>query len=746
MQSENSKGLEPIVVSEAEKELALTVREFARSRPFPPTAKSPTRGGFDREFSKDLAKLGWAGMLVPERFGGSERTGVERCLVISELLAAGAPLGAHWTADRQTAPSLDHYGPEAMRQLLLPKIARGECLMAGGLSEPDSGSDLASVKTRATKVDGGWKITGRKIWTSDADQADYIEVLCRTSTGERKHDGLSLIVVPMDAPGIDVRPIRAMDGENHFCEVAFTEVFAGDDWLIGEEGQGWRQITSELALERSGPERYLTTFPLFKAFVESRANEPESPEAFRLIGRVIAEQISLRQMSLAIARMVDRKESPVAEAAMAKDLGTTLEQHLVDELWPYRYESNRRFSPGDAFAKFLDINRLRSAVFTTAGGTNEVLRILVARELNDWSGRRRAWVNRGGGAASTTGDVIEAARPEGDDAGAGEVDLWSSEATAALHSAGFLGVSVPEALGGAGGTLVDACDIVRASAYAAVSTPVVEGPILAGWLLSKAGINFPWSEKLVVHAPLADTDAVTIEDDTASGHIDCIRWAPVADEIALALTTATGIRVITVSTSALTFDNSANTAAEPVAIGVTFEAAPVVRSAEIVGDPEQILSELRNRGALGKAVALAGTLQRAAEIAITYTRQREQFGRPIASFQAVQTHLASIASEAQRVAILTDWAVAQIGTNESVGFTAAAAAKTLAGNAAITAARAAHQVHGAMGITMEYPLQRSTRRLWEWAAQDGSTEAWAEAIGREACSSPGAAWRLVTSI
>src|SRR6476469_4234450 len=165
-------GFPPIELSCEERALALRVREFVRREPFAPSAESPTRGGFDRAYSELLAEMGWVGMTIPRRYGGSERTSVERCLVISELLAAGAPLGAHWTADRQTAPSLLIHGPESLRSELLPQIAAGRCVMAGGFSEPDAGSDLASVRTRARKVPGGWLITGRKIWTTDADRAD----------------------------------------------------------------------------------------------------------------------------------------------------------------------------------------------------------------------------------------------------------------------------------------------------------------------------------------------------------------------------------------------------------------------------------------------------------------------------------------------------------------------------------------------------------------------------------------------
>jgi alkylation response protein AidB-like acyl-CoA dehydrogenase len=739
-----TSGFRPVTLTDAERELARTVRGFVRERQFPPSAKSPTRGGFDRAFSHELGERGWAGMLVPARYGGSQTSGVERCLVISELLSAGAPLGAHWTADRQTAPSLVHHGPDTLRDALLPQIARGDLLMAGGFSEPEAGSDLASVTTRATKVDGGWSISGRKVWTSDADQADYIEILCRTSEGEKKHQGLSLIVVPMDAPGIQVLPIIAMDGERHFNEVVIDNVFAPDGWLIGEEGRGWDQITSELALERSGPERYLSTFPLFEAFVESRRAEAESTEALALVGRVVSQQIALRQMSLAIARMVDEGASPVAEAAMAKDLGTELEQLLVDELWPYRYESARRLEPDDRFAQFLDINRLRSAVFTTAGGTNEVLRILVARDLGSWSKGRRGWVERDSHVASAVLKIIDDTRAVTPPTRAVEPDALSLAVHEALRSNGFLGVSVPEELGGGGGTLGDALDACRAIGFSGVSSALVEGPVQAGWVLAESGTPFPWDAGLAVWGGMLQ-DA-RIDGDRISGSARELLWASVADELVFLVAQGGGSEIVTVERGAAVLDGvGISVAGEPFARTVRLNNAPAVRRGSIGRSALEVVEEAARRGALARAIAIVGALEGAAELTVGYANQRHQFGRPVAAFQAVQTHLTRIASEAQRAAMLTDWAQ-ETSAAGVVGLEAAAAAKTLSGYAAERIGRTAHQVHGAMGVTIEYPLHRYTRRIWDWALRDGTTQSWAVRLGRQATATEGAAWRLITTI
>lgn len=742
-------GFEPITLSQAERQLMLDVRQFAREAPFQPSAQSPTRGGFDRSFSEDLARRGWVGMTIPERYGGSERSGVERCLVISELLAAGAPLGAHWTADRQTAPSLLRNGPESLRAALLPLIAAGRCLMAGGFSEPDAGSDLASVRTRARKVPGGWRITGRKIWTTDADQADYFEILCRTSDGGgRKHEGLSLIIVPAGVPGLTVQPIEAMDGERHFNEVVIDDVFAADDWLVGAEGTGWRQLTDELALERAGPERYLSTFPLFESFVRSRREVAGPEQSFELIGRVVAQQVGLRLMSLSIARLVDRGGSPVAEAAMAKDLGTELEQLLVDELWRYRYEQVRPGPVADRFHEFLDINRLRSPVFTTAGGTNEVLRLLVGRQLPGWAGTRKAWALRSplAEAVFEQATTVQASLDR-NSVPRGATDPVSTDLLGSLRAAGFLGVSVPEGLGGSGGSLNDALDVVRGAAYAGVSTAIVDGPLLAGWLLRRAGLTFPWGDDLAALAAgdvkLADVGRGPV----LTGAVESVAWPRSARTLVVPVSRDGELFVATVAADTLGLPaGGANSAGEPVLQGLHVDGAPVTELAPTGLAFDAAAEQLGLRRALARAVAMTAALQRVAELTVGYAGQRVQFGQPIARFQAVQTHLARLASEAQRAAVVVDAVQAALGDHDDPPLDGAliAAARTLAGDAAIFGARTAHQVHGAIGVTMEYPLQRLTRRLWEWEAADGTAARWARRLGEEATADDLGAWRLIT--
>ena len=225
--------------------------------------------GWDESFSRRLAERGWVGMTIPREYGGHGRSALERYIVVEELLAAGAPVAAHWVSDRQVGPNLLRYGSEPLKRRYLPAIAQGTCYFAIGLSEPDAGSDLAAVRTTGTRADGGWTVSGTKIWTSGAHRAHALIALLRTGPpdGRQRHVGLSQLLIELDQPGVTIRPIISMTGEHHFNEVVFDGVFVPDEQVVGTIGDGWAQVTSELAYERSGPERLLSTFVLLDTLV-----------------------------------------------------------------------------------------------------------------------------------------------------------------------------------------------------------------------------------------------------------------------------------------------------------------------------------------------------------------------------------------------------------------------------------------------------------------------------------------------
>ncbi|WP_236734616.1 acyl-CoA dehydrogenase family protein [Mycolicibacterium peregrinum] len=334
--------------------------------------------GWDENFTATLAKQGWLGMTVPLRYGGHGRSFQERFVVTEELLAAGAPVAAHWIADRQIVPSLLKYGTEEQKSEFLPRIVRGECFFGIGMSEPDSGSDLASVRTRAARVDGGWSITGTKVWTSGAHRAHAFIVLARTEPVDpsHRHAGLSQFIVDLRTPGVQVRPIISMNGGHHFNEVVLDEVFVPDAMVFGEIGHGWTQVTSELSFERSGPERFLSTFPLLTQHVEHLVAHGESPDG--QVGRLVARVAGLHHMSTAVAGALERGENPDVPAAVVKVLGTTVEGDIAD------YADRQTGDDAATDAEWAHL--VATAVdqrpgFTLRGGTNEVLRGVIARGL-----------------------------------------------------------------------------------------------------------------------------------------------------------------------------------------------------------------------------------------------------------------------------------------------------------------------------------------------------------------------------
>lgn len=330
--------------------------------------------GWDPDFSQRLADRGWVGMTIPTAYEGHGRTFVERFVVTEELIAVGAPVAAHWVADRQAAPSLLRFGTEEQKQYFLPRIAAGECFFAIGMSEPDSGSDLASVRTKARQVDGGWKVNGTKVWISGAHASEAFFVLARTSPLDpaHRHAGLSQFIVDLGSDGVQVRPIISMTGQHHFNEVHLDDVFVPDARVLGDIGGGWHQVTSELSYERSGPERFLCTFPLFREQARYAASHPER-RADPDLGRAFSRLRGLHHMSRAVNAAVERGENADTAAAVVKVLGTTFEGDLIEEV--HMSDAVGEGNP------LLDAGLLQRPGFTLRGGTNEVLLGVIARGL-----------------------------------------------------------------------------------------------------------------------------------------------------------------------------------------------------------------------------------------------------------------------------------------------------------------------------------------------------------------------------
>jgi acyl-CoA dehydrogenase len=366
-----------IDLPEGGEELRREVREFLdRQLSGEFLRNSDFNSGESPEFSRKLGARGWIGMTWPRQYGGHERSFLERYIVTEELLAAGAPVSAHWIADRQSGPLLLRFGNEAQKQEFLPAITRGESYFSIGMSEPDSGSDLASIRTSATRGRDGWLLNGSKVWTTGAHLNHFMITLVRTSpAGDNRHAGMSQFIVDLHDPGVLVTPIIDLAGQHSFNQVLFDDVLIPDDRVVGELGNGWQQVMSELDYERSGPERFLSAFRVMVEFVRAVGPAPDTRQA-EVIGRLAAHMMTLRQMSLSVAGMLQAGSSPNVEASLVKDLGTNFEKEVPEIL--------RLAIPPGASQRFIDtIDQclLHAPAFTLRGGTREILRGVIARGL-----------------------------------------------------------------------------------------------------------------------------------------------------------------------------------------------------------------------------------------------------------------------------------------------------------------------------------------------------------------------------
>jgi acyl-CoA dehydrogenase len=330
---------------------------------------------FSADFSAAMGEAGWIGMTWPSAYGGRGLSNRARFAVIEEFLSAGAPMAAHWFGDRQVGPGLLRNGTETLRRRFLPEIAKGRLFFSIGMSEPQSGSDLGSVRTRAVRTDGGWRVSGSKVWTSHADRTHFILALVRTGAiADRPSTALTQLIVDLGAPGIDVRPIVMLDGEAHFCEVFFDDVFVPDEMVLGTVGRGWAQVLGELAYERSGPERFLSVYPLLRRFLAAMQASPDRAHAADL-GRIVSRIVVARAMSERINAQLDLGQAPGVAAALVKDVGTRLEHDMIEMIRDWLPEQ------ADAVRAQLDLAQARAPGFTLRGGTSEILRGIVAREL-----------------------------------------------------------------------------------------------------------------------------------------------------------------------------------------------------------------------------------------------------------------------------------------------------------------------------------------------------------------------------
>ena len=361
------------------------VREFLAEESAAGTFNPQREGGgegFNRAFSEKVGAKGWIGLTWPKKYGGHERSFLERYVVTEEFRVANAPTRGHFIADRQSGPVLMKYANEEICMDVLPRICRGTCCFCIGMSEPGSGSDLFAAKTKAEKSGDCWRINGTKVWTSSAHHADYMIGLFRTSppTQENRRHGLTQFLVDMTLPGITVNPVLQMTGDHDFNEVVFEDVLIPGSFVLGEVDMAWKQATSELAYERSGPERFLETYNILVSLVRLLGNDPDLRGAEGM-GRLVAQLHTLRRMSVSVNGMLQAGKEPVLEGSIVKDLGTLWEQALPAKARDLAAFSDPQAANLISFEKQLEYATMIAPKLTIQGGTTEVLRGIIARGL-----------------------------------------------------------------------------------------------------------------------------------------------------------------------------------------------------------------------------------------------------------------------------------------------------------------------------------------------------------------------------
>jgi len=347
--------------------------------------------GFDPEFTKRVAQKGWIGLTWPKEYGGQGRSYVDRLILTEEMLRYGAPAGCHWFADRQIGGSILEYGTDEQKREFLPMILRGEARVGLGMSEPEAGSDLASLKTRAIEDGDGYIIDGQKVWTSGANQMNWIYLVARTDPDAPKHKGISEFLFEASLPGVTVNPIIDITGRVHFNEVFLDGVHIPQKCLIGEKNRGFYQILHQLDFERSGMERLMGNYPLFEALIQytketKRNGKPlsEDPLIRSKLAQLKIEFEVGRLHMYRIAMVMDEGRAPNWESAMSKVYGTTFEQHLANEAMEI-IGLYGQLSPESKWAPMLGMaheSYLSSKGYSLQAGTSEILKnILALRRL-----------------------------------------------------------------------------------------------------------------------------------------------------------------------------------------------------------------------------------------------------------------------------------------------------------------------------------------------------------------------------
>ncbi len=325
--------------------------------------------GSSPPFAAELARRGWLGMTWPVEAGGHGRSALERFAVYETLIARGAPVASSWFADRQIGPTLLQYGTPEQQRRHLPTIVDGTSAWCIGMSEPDAGSDVAALRTRAVRHGDEWVVDGQKVWTSGAAVADWCYLIARTDPDAPPHAGLSEFLVDMHSPGIRVEPITDATGNRHFCEVFFEEVRVPSANLVGTENGSFRQVMRQMEHERGGIDRLVSNRALYEHCLATWADRADP---------LVRQEIAALESGYRIGRHLVLREvlgqAPAGFSAATKTFCTEFEQRVAafcarvagpDALLWGRVARNICYAPG----------------YTIMGGTTQILRNILGERL-----------------------------------------------------------------------------------------------------------------------------------------------------------------------------------------------------------------------------------------------------------------------------------------------------------------------------------------------------------------------------
>jgi alkylation response protein AidB-like acyl-CoA dehydrogenase len=359
-------------------EAAEVARKWSTTTPFP---EDSWIVGHDPALAQELAARGWIGMTWPVEYGGGGRSALERFVVVEQLIAGGAPIAATWFADRQMGPSLLQFGTEEQRQRWLPGILAGTSMWCIGMSEPDNGSDVAGLRTRAVPADDGsgdWIVNGQKVWTSGAAVADWIYCIARTDPEAKPHAGLSEFVIDMASPGVEARRIIDMTGNDHFCEVHLHDVRVPGAHLVGELNGSFRQVMRQMEHERGGIDRLVSNRLLYEDLLRSGLVDTSDP--------LVRQELAAIETAYRIGRLLVLRETlgqaPPQFSAATKTFCTEFEQRLAEFAARAAGPWATLWDPSGGLPSRIARAVCYAPAYTIMGGTAQILRnILGERTL-----------------------------------------------------------------------------------------------------------------------------------------------------------------------------------------------------------------------------------------------------------------------------------------------------------------------------------------------------------------------------